>query len=59
MVDGVWIGVVKTLGVSPIIGKNGIEVVLWACAELVAAVIDAVVEAVMVILVLAHVWNRN
>jgi len=43
------------LGVSFIICKNGIDVVFGACAELVAAVIDAVVETVVVILVMGHV----
>ena len=47
------------LGVSFIISKNGVEIVFRACAELVAAVADAVVEAVVVVLVMGHVLEQK
>jgi hypothetical protein len=49
------ISIFIALGVSFIICKNGVDVVFGACTELVAAVIDTVVEAFVVILIMGHV----
>lgn len=53
------IAILIALGVSFIISKNGVEIVFRACAELVAAVADAVVEAVVVVLVMGHVLEQK
>lgn len=53
------IPILIALGVSFIISKNGVEIVFGACAELVAAVADTVVEAVVVVLVMGHVLEQK